>query len=346
MLNYHQIFTSAVTLIVLLNMPFTINAATESHNKQFVQLLPKPDKQEDTKGPLQLGLKDGKTGALLTITFTGEKITLEKGAQAIPPGGMYTVSLDGSIVLQETFNEPTLKTEKPLPMQTSANGDHIVRCELRYSIGKTYQAELPFSFDATPIISLEKIDPSSPSPDPALGLQFYSESQKIIGVIDVAVDERSLGVTQISAQANGEKKPLSKWMGKPISVAELSPGQHLIRLTATGTNGGESVKYIPFKVEAIPVLNVDKNQEGTVESIKATFLQASNAYSGSVNVYYQHGVILSVQSKEPSVLIKKSDIVQAFSQHKLTLPTTPVTLVVGLRSANNTENWQTILFQP
>jgi hypothetical protein len=346
MSNRLQIFLFTVALIVLVNISSAIGATTEPQPKQFVQLLPKTGKQDTKNAPLQLNIKDGKDGTLVAITFAGEKITLEKGAQAAPPGGMYTISLDGSMVLQETFSEPTLHIEKPLPMQTLGNGDHVVRCELHYSIGKTYEAELPFRFDATPIITLEKPDPKSPVPDPLVGFQFYKEKQEVGGFIDVAVDERSLGVTQITSQTNGEKKPLSQWMGKPITIAELPPGQHLIRLTATGTNGGESIQFIPFKVESLPMFNVDKNKEGTMENIKATFLQASSAYSGSVDVYYQHGVILSVQSREPSVLIKRSDIVQAFSQHKLSLPTKPATLVVALRSANNTENWQTILFQP
>lgn len=344
--NRHQIFSFTVALIVLVNMSFAIGATTGPQAKQFVQLLPKPGKQDTKNAPLQLNIKEGKNGILLTITFAGEKITLEKGAQAVPPGGMYTVSLDGSLVLQETFSEPTLHIEKPLPMQILGNGDHVVRCELHYSIGKTYEAELPFNFDATPIISLEKPGPKSPAPDPLVGFQFYNEKQEVVGFLDVAVDARSLGVTQITSQANGEKKPLSQWTGKPISIAELPPGQHLIRLTATGSNGGESVQFIPFEVEALPMLNVDKNKEGAMENIKATFFQADSVYSGSVEVFYQHGVILSLQSKEPSVHIKKSDIVQAFAQHKLSLPTKPVPLVVALRSANNTENWQTIMFLP
>ncbi len=344
--KHHLLLSLTVAFIVLANMSSAIAATAESPTKQFVQLLPKQGKQEAKKTPLQLNIKEDKKGVQLVVTFTGEKITLKKGAQAAPPGGMYTITLDGTLVLQETFSEPTLQVEKMLPMQTLANGEHVVCCELHYSIGKTYQAELPFMFDATPIVTLEKLDPKSSSPDPMASFRFYSENQEVVGFIDVAVDERSFGVTQISAQANGEKKPLSQWTGRSIAVAELPPGQHLIRLTATGANGSENVQFIPFQVEALPTLDVTKNKEGAMESIKATFLQAGNTYSGSVDIFYQHGVILSLQSKEPSVVIKKSDILQAFAQHKLPLPAKPATLVVGLRSANNTENWQTILFQP
>ena len=83
-----------------------------------------------------------------------------------------------------------------------------------------------------------------------------------------------------------------------------------------------------------------------MEIIKASFQQANNAYSGSLDVFYQQGVILSLQTKEPTLTLKKSDITQAFTQHKLLLPTQPVTLVVCLRSANNTENWQPLSFHP
>jgi hypothetical protein len=91
---------------------------------------------------------------------------------------------------------------------------------------------------------------------------------------------------------------------------------------------------------------VTKNKDGAIESIKASFQQANNAYSGSLDVFYQQGVILSLQTKEPALMIKKSDIAQAFTQHKLQLPTKPVTLVLCLRSANNTENWQPVVFLP
>jgi hypothetical protein len=341
----HQLFSCVVALIVLVNMPPAIYAAAEPTTRQFIQLQSKPGKQDGKNTPLQLGIKEGKQGVQLSITFSGEKITLEKGAQTIPPGGMFTVSLDGTLMVQETFSEPTLHVEKMLPMQTLANGEHVVRCELR-SLGKTYQAEMPFTFDATPIVTLEKFDPKSPAPDPVTSFRFYNENQEIVGFIDVAVDERSLGVTQIATQNNGERKPLSQWLGKPIAVAELPPGQHLIKLTATGSSGAENIQFIPFRVEAVPILDVAKNKEGTMESIKATFLQASGAYSGTVDIIYRQGVILSIQSKEPTVLINKGDIVQAFAQHKLPLPSKPTHLVVGLRSANNTENWQAILFQP
>lgn len=330
---------------MLANMSPAIGATAESQPKQFIQLLPKQGKQDTKNAPLQLGIKENKNGAQLTILFTGEKITLEKGPQAIPPGGMFTVSLDSTLVTQETFSEPTLQIEKMLPMQTLANGEHVVRCEL-HSLGKTYQAEVLFTFDATPIVTLEKFNPKAPSPDPAVFLRFYNENQEVVGFVDVAVDERSLGVTQIATRNNGEKKPLSQWLGKPIAVAELPPGQHLIKLTATGSNGGQNVQFMPFQVEALPTLEVMKNKDGAMESFKAGFLPSNNAYAGSIDIFYRQGVILSLQSKEPTVVVNKGDIVHAFAQHKLPPPAKPTLLVVCLRSANNTENWQTILFQP
>jgi len=346
MSKYHKILVLAVSLIALVNIASAIGSTAAPRSKQFVQFLPQQDEQDTKNAPLQLDIKERENGTLLIITFNGAKITLDKEAAPVPPGGIYTVSLDASIVLQGTFDEPTIKIEKPLSLQTLTNGEHLVRCELHYSIGETYKAELPFSFDATPIISLGKNNSKLTAFDPLVGFKFYKEDQKNVGFIDVAIDERSLGVAEIQAQANGETKLLSQWLGKTISVAELPPGQHLLGLTATGTNGGESVQFIPFTVEALPILNVEKNKDGTMERIKATFLQANNAYSGSVDVFYRHGVILSLQSRETSVLIEKSHILQAFAQHKLQLPTIPTPLVVSLRSANNTENWQTILFLP
>jgi len=324
MSKYHKILVLAVSLIALVNIASAIGSTAAPRSKQFVQFLPQQDEQDTKNAPLQLDIKERENGTLLIITFNGAKITLDKEAAPVPPGGIYTVSLDASIVLQGTFDEPTIKIEKPLSLQTLTNGEHLVRCELHYSIDNSKLTAF----------------------DPLVGFKFYKEDQKNVGFIDVAIDERSLGVAEIQAQANGETKLLSQWLGKTISVAELPPGQHLLGLTATGTNGGESVQFIPFTVEALPILNVEKNKDGTMERIKATFLQANNAYSGSVDVFYRHGVILSLQSRETSVLIEKSHILQAFAQHKLQLPTIPTPLVVSLRSANNTENWQTILFLP
>jgi hypothetical protein len=342
----HLIAAISVVLSVFLSISAATGATAEPQTKQFIQIMPKQGKPDTKNSPLQLGIKEGKKGALFTVTFSGDKLTLEKGAQPAPPGGMYTILLDGNLVLQESFSGATLQTEKALPLQTAANGEHTLRCELHYAIGKTYQAELSFTFDAAPAVFLEKTDGKSNNVDPVLTLLFFNDGQENIGFLDVVVDERSLGVTQIAAQSNGEKKSLSQWMGKPVAIADLPQGKHLIKLTATSTSGTESVQYVPFHVETLPVLEVTKNKDGAMESIKASFQQANNAYSGSLDVFYQQGVILSLQTKEPALMIKKSDIAQAFTQHKLQLPTKPVTLVLCLRSANNTENWQPVVFLP
>lgn len=314
---------------------------------QFLHILSSQDKQsEQKKSPLQVVLKEGQTGAMLTLTFTGEQLTLDKGADVAPPGGMYSLTLDGMTFLQESFTGPTLQTEKILPLQAAANGAHTLHCELRYATGKTYQAELPFVFNSAPSVTIEKGEGKQSQHDPTVALNFFNEGQEIVGYLDVAVDERSVATVQIGAQANGGKKTLSQWMEKPLMTASLSQGNHLIKITATSLNGGKTVQFVPFEVETLPGFEVTQSKEGTFEVLTATFQQAADTYQGSLDLFYQQGVILSLQSRETAIFLKKADVISAFAQHKLPLPQQPVSLVVCLRSVNNTENWQVVSFQP
>jgi hypothetical protein len=314
----------------------------------FIQLLPnKAGESAEDATPLRLELMEKQSGVVVRIIFAGEQRTLEVGEELkAPPGGMLTLTLNGHVILQEPFTGTTLAIERRISFHTVPSGEHLLGCELHYSMGTIYQSEVVFILDAAPSVVIGKNQDSEQGFDPSVTFTFFDEVEEIVGFFEVAVGENPVDMIQVSAQDNGNTRKLSEWLGSPLEKAALPQGIHLIKITARGLNGEETVKFVSFTVDHLPNLTTTVDKEGHIEVIKASFHQADEVYSGSIEIYYQQGVILSLQSSEPVLTVHKKDLSNAFVQHNLHLPQQPVSLVVCLRAANASENWRVVSFLP
>lgn len=334
--------------VLLLLAPVAKSAMTSSHGVGFIQLLPtKTNESAAELSPLRLELLEKQSGVVARIIFAGEQGTFEVGEDLqTPPGGMFTLMLNGHVILQESFTGATLAMDRSISLHTVSSGEHLLACELYYSLGTNYQAEVPFILNAAPSVEIDKNQEREHGSDPPVTFTFLDEGQEVVGYFEVAMDEHPVSMMQVTAQDNGTTRKLSEWMGGPLKTAVLPQGIHLLTITARGLNGEETTRFVSFAVDHLPKLAATVDNEGNIEVIKATFHQAEEAYSGVIDVFYQQGVILSRQTRESGLIVDKTDLVNAFAQHNVDLPQQPVPLVVCLRAANTSENWQVVSFLP
>ena len=334
--------------VLLLLAPVAKSAMTSSYGGGFIQLLPTKNSESAAElSPLRLELMEKQSKVVARIIFAGEQGTFELGEEfQAPPGGMFTLMLNGQVILQESFTGASLAIERNISFHTVPSGEHVLGCELYYNMGTIYQAEAPFILSAAPSVEINRNQEREHGSDPSMTFTFLGEGQEVVGYLEVAMDEHPVSMMQVTAQDNGNTRKLSEWMGSPLKTAALPQGIHLIKITARGLNGEETAKFVSFAVDYLPKLAATVDSEGNIEVITATFHQAEEGYSGVIDVFFQQGVILSRQSRESDLTVDKTDLVSAFTQHNVPLPLQPVPLVVCLRAANTSENWQVVSFLP
>ena len=335
-------------LVLLLLTPAAKSTIGSIYDGGFIQVLPdKAGESAEEASPLRLELMEKKSGVVARIIFAGEQSAFEAGEELqTPPGGMLTLTLNGHVILQESFTGSTLAIERRISFHTVPSGEHLLGCELHYSMGTIYQSEVAFILNAAPSVVIGKNQDREQGFDPSVTFTFFDAVEEIVGFFEVAVGENPVGMMQVTAQDNGTTRKLSEWLGSPLKKAALPQGIHLIKITARGLNGEETVKFASFAIDHLPSLTTTVDNEGYIEVIKASFHQADEVYSGSIDIYYQQGVILSLQSSEPVLTVHKTDLTNAFVRHNLPLPQQPVSLVVSLRAANASENWRVVTFLP
>ncbi|MBM9536061.1 hypothetical protein [Desulfobulbus alkaliphilus] len=309
-----------------------------------------PDKVDEKAGelsPLRLELSEKQSGVVARIIFTGEhhSSAAEEDFQ-IPPGGLLTLALNGHVIFQEAFTGTTLAIERKISLQTVPSGEHLLGCELQYSLGTIHQAEVAFLLRAAPSVEISRDQEGEKGFDPFVTLNFLGEGEETVGFFEVAMDEHPVGMVEVTAQDNGNTRKLSEWLGSPLKTATLPQGIHLVKITAHGLNGEETARFVSFAVDHLPEVNTTVDKEGNIEVIKASFHPAEEIYAGAMDIFYQQGVILSLQSREPTLTVHKKDLMNAFVRHNLALPQQPVSLVVCLRAANASENWHVVSFLP
>jgi len=232
--------------------------------------------------------------------------------------------------------------ERPVQLDGTAIGKHVLRCEVDDSAGNRHVGELSFTFDNTPVLTVSGAKSLVNVVDPEISLRFFADGGETTGIVDVSVNERVAGSFQVNVPENGKNRKLSAWLGKPLELGTLHEGRHLLRLDAFGTGGGETTIFVPFEVRSIPELRLVKDAKGRVTGLQALFQGNSAGYAGTVEVYFQRSVILSLQTEEPSLVLDREALRAAFAQHNLELPQGETSLVVCLRSAHMTENWQLV----
>ncbi len=339
-----EVFQNALALTMCLCCTVctvSTGLAAERNVTSVLQLLNNPLK--DTS-PLRLELKEVEAGLVASIRFENTEETKEKSLTQDLAKGYYILFLDGLIVSQNTFEEKNLEITHELPL-TTQNGEHTLLCELRDRSGKLYTQSIPFKFDGSPSITTQAVTIKSGEVDLLMTLDFFGQENGVAGFLDIHLDERLITAMDVSPENTHKEVLLSELSDTPLALEPLAQGEHLIRLQATGKNGSSSVVYTSFSVNTPPSLKINRDSNELIKDLVVSFAQVPSGYTGSVNLFYRQGVILSIHSKDPVTTISRSNILEAFEKHNHTIPDQPVSMVLALRSANGLEKWQEVSFK-
>lgn len=304
------------------------------------------ESEQEKKEPLRIELREAENGLKVSIGFAGTntKKPIEPPLEQV--GGEYVIFLDGMIVINESYKGTSLIVSHDVPLTTLQNGKHVLRCELRSPSGESHKRQIDFSFDGSPVINLTdaSLDKEG-SLDATVTMHFIGDTDDILGTADVLVDERAIATVPIHKQHVGKKVSLSKLAGKPISAPIMGPGAHLLAVRVRGINGVEAVSHCSFTLQTIPELKTILDKSAMFQEAVATFLKAPEGYSGAVDVFCDQDIVLSRQSQETSIAIKRAEIVEGLQKINRETLDVPIPLVFSLRAANGAENWQKIDFK-
>lgn len=304
------------------------------------------DSEKDKKGPLQVELREVENCLKVSIGFAGTntKKPIEPPLEQV--GGSYEIFLDGMIVISESYQGTSLKVSHDVPLTTLQNGKHVLLCEFRSPSGESHKRQIDFAFDGSPVISLmdASLDKEG-SLDASVTMHFIGDTDDILGTADVLVDERAVAIVPVHKQHVGKKVSLSELAGKPISAPIMGPGAHLLAVRVRGINGVEAVSYCSFTVQTTPELKTILTKSEIFQEVVATFLKVPQGYSGVVDVFCDQNIVLTRQSQETSISIKRAEVVEGLKKINRDPLDVPIPLVFSLRAANGAENWQKVDFK-
>lgn len=311
---------------------------------QVLEVLTTADEKE-SMSPLKLQLIEQNGQMHVLIAFDGKDVKPDDGMiEAVEPGGEYLLFFDQVLLKHDVFSEQAWQVDERLQTGPLESGVHLLRCEVHHSYGKSFIADLKFNFKGSPTVSIEQEKPQGGIIDPEITLGFSGSDMDRVGILEVFIDEQLHRTSTVNADDNHTTKPLSKWIEQTINIAAFAQGEHLLSFRAQGVNGESTTLHSSFTVDNTPRLEVEEDDNGeTVYT--ATFTPAEDGYAGSVNIFYQQGVILSKQTQEATVKITRSEILQVLSQDKIPIPAEIISVVIGLRSANNAEKWQQLVLR-
>jgi hypothetical protein len=302
--------------------------------------------EQETISPLQISLSEMERGLELSISFsaTGE---VPPGSLATDMvGGDYLVFLDEIIIINESYIGSSLNISKEIPLTTLQDGHHLLRCELRTPNGDIIKEEIQFLFDGSPVIEVtDVVVDETGILDPSLKMDFLGVENEIFGFIDVFLDEHPYSSAQVNPEHIGKQVPLSQIIGKPLSIASLAPGTHLLTLVIRGIGGSETMSYHSFTINASPSLKIMSGPNGSFQEAVAVFLKAPDGISGSVEVFLYHNIIFSKRDNETSISINRAELIDSIKKINPEYITTNVPLIFSLQAANGSEYWQKIDFQ-
>lgn len=298
----------------------------------------------DTAFLIELNEREG--GLELSIQFDSNK---EK-EQPIPdllvePGGDFSLYLDGINIHRQSYSGEKVSTSHTLPFNTVTDGRHTIKCELRTTLGLIKEQEISFMLNTTPTIKVETPKDASVLFDPVVNISFIDKESEIPGHLNIHVDERPVAIVPITQEDNNKKFLLSELFEKNNPITTLRQGNHLLRLMAQGLNGSETVRYIPFSVDATPKLKIIQDENGQLKEVKAFFVQSSEGFSGVLNIHYQQSEIFAKRSQEKQISVTRADIISALKEHNHPIPTKPTSFVISINSANGVEEWQEVIFK-
>lgn len=261
------------------------------------------------------------------------------------PVGEYRLEMDGMLLDQDFFDQPSATLESILPFDRISNGEHTILLEVREFDGKVSSQKRTFTLNARPTIEI-----ASPASDggvfePVLQFTLWGDVEGYAGMVDFFLDERPMHSVPLKKDQNTKKFPLSELVGRKLFRADLQPGTHLLKIVAQGVNGSSAISYLPIDVPAKKAaVAVKRNAKKEVERIDIQFPEAANVVKGSVDILAQQSVVLSTSAKDPKITVSRDDILKAFKKHKLS-GEGPIPLVIATRTTNQVEDWQEELFQ-
>jgi hypothetical protein len=345
MFRHIQIFFCIALIMTL--VVAKAQAANSLPHKTLTIIQPQGDESKKPS-PIRFELQEAENGLQALLHFTE---STEKKDYPLPPdgvaGGDYQIFLDEMIVIHEPYKGPPLDVTRDIPLTTLQNGKHSLRCELRGPSGEIYKNEILFVFDGSPVLTVTggTVDRAGLL-DPFVQIDFLGVNNGDAGFMDVYVDERPLINVPVKKDATGKEIPLSQIIGKPISTVSLVQGTHLLTLKAISISGNAVNSYTSFTVNSAPELEIIRDQSNKFLKATAAFLPANEGYAGSVEVFYEHNIILSKRGKDASITITRDEIVEGLKKNKLQHRETSVAFVFSLRAANSTETWQVVTIHP
>ncbi len=306
-----------------------------------------PAKEGATKNsPLRLELREAADGLQLSINFAE---TPEMGDKILPAeqaGGDYMLYLDDAMLEGAPYKGFKLNVVREVSITALHSGKHSLRCELRAPSGKAHTGEIDFIFDGAPAVSLGELAVNkSGELDGEVTVDFLGAAEGLSGFVDLLLDERPVATTKIKKEQASQKTTLAHLVGKAIATTHLATGTHLLTLKATAVNGNATTLRGSLVVQTTPELEIKQDKHGAFQEARAVFLKAPEGFSGSVEIFYDQGLVLSKRSEAATIPVTRDEIVQGLRKNKVKLDG-PVEVVVSLRAMNNTERWQVLKVQP
>lgn len=340
---------------LLILLPGTYSIGKESRVLWPIEINKKNLEENSIKeieNPLAVFLNANQGGLKVSVRYSGQKISengskskTETIAQEIPPGGELVISFDQNTVQRKNIYESEIKFDHVINPNLLSIGEHTLLCELFLFSGEKLTNEISFQFDGSPLIEIDTTTSDVKVFDPLLTIYFMGEGEKTSGYLEVHIDERPVGLVQITKDINGMKKGLSELLKKKLDIYNLAQGTHLLRLSAKGINGLETVKYVSFEVNAKPSLEIKHDKQSRLKEIIAYFPATETGFNAALEIYYRQGVILSKSDKNNEISVTRQEIEESFKKHKHTIKSASVSLVVATHTANGAELWQQIEYK-
>lgn len=337
-----RIFRIMLLMIVILIIPFVSQAIEKSENFTI------------TKTDFRMRIPDPEISWTLELVETGIKSSLEVAFEKTGEvstltgelGWEYRVEFDGITVLQNFQTDTSGKIDQIIPLESVNDGKHVAVLTVRDCQGELHEQTRKFELNSAPRISATFLDIIAGFFDPQIIFSFLGEPDGVVGMVEVYLDDHQLKAIDILEEQNNKPFRLSELVGFQIFSADLTPGKHLLSITAHSLFGGASAHFFTIAGSLmLPEIQVQHSSDNKLENLEIHFPASSKKIVGSTEVHYNRSTILAVRSEQPILSISRIDLLDALKEHNLDVGTSSTTLIISARSANQVENWQMVNFQ-